>query len=434
VGMSTSIRRAVTAFAVALTVVCAFPASGLAAVETFGSDLSAPANSIEPLGGIHPNYQGSWFGADTAFWNTKLANGNRVTAPADGQIVEIRVKGTALAGPHPWNPNVPPRALVHFQVVHPQADGTQKVDLTSGGVDWPIGGDSQQITTYHPVNLCTHTGDYVDFNTWGGHEWRWDQYGGIPMQVFSQVRGSSMNWYEKDNGTNNGQILRGIARDGRELLMQTVIATGPDATDICPGGYAQHIFRGLEIQPSPQSAVLRTRDRVAKVRTFCHGENYGSCIGRLTLKADFNGQEVELGSADFNVQNSYTVNVQVPLSEEVVTGIRAAKSLRVTAVAESHDDPAHDERVKWGSAIPVQSKVTTGDVTLKPDKLLPLCTIPHVKGLKLASAMRLLKKSGCPIGRVRYARGSKRGRVINQKPNRGKSLDAGTKVYITVAR
>ena len=432
--MGTSIRQFLSAFAVAAAALCAFPAAGMAAFETFGSDLSAPANSIEPDGGIHPFYKGSWNGADTAFWNTQLANGSRVTAPADGQIVEIRVKGTAIAGPHPWNPNVPPRALVHFQVIHPQPDGSMKVDLTSGGVDWPIGGDSQQVTTYRPVNLCTHAGDYVDFNTWGGHEWRWDRYGGIPLQVFSQVRGSSMSWYEKDQGTNNGQYLYGRTADGRELLMQTVIATGPDATDLCPGGYAQHIFRGLEVQPSPQSAILRTKDGVVKVRTFCHGENYGSCSGRVRVLADLNGQEVELGATDFKVENSWTVNVQVPLPAELVQGIRALGGLRARVVADSHDDPAHDERVKWGRAIPVQSKVTEGSINIKPDKLLPVCSVPQVKGLKLASAKKRLKAAKCPTGRVRYARGSKRGRVINQKPNRGKALDAGTKVYLTVAR
>ena len=428
--MSSPLRQLLIAVVVAF----ALPGTAGAAVSTFGSDLSAPANSIEPEGAIHPFYNGVWNGADTAFWNTKLASGAPVTAPADGQVVEIRVKGTALSGPHPWNPNVPPRALVHFQVIHPQPDGSMKVDLTSGGVDWPIGGDSQQITTFRPVNLCAHKGDYVDFNTWGGHEWRWEKYGGIPMQVFSQVRGSSFNWYEKDNGTNNGQYMYGRLRDGRELLMQTVIATGPDATDLCPGGYAQHIYRGLEVQPSPQSAVLRTRDRVAQVRTFCHGENYGACIGTMKLTADIGGQEVVLGITDFKVENSYTVNVQVPLSPEVVYGIQAAKSLRAKVTVDSHDDPRHDERVKWGEAIPVQSKVTTGEVTLKPDKLLPVCTVPHVKGLKRASAKKTLKKAACPVGRVRYGRGSKRGRVINQKPNRGKPLNAGTKVYLTVAR
>ena len=432
--MGSRLRNLLTAFAAAVAMAAAFPASGLAAIETFGSDLSAPANAIEPDGGIHPFYDGLWYGADTAFWNTKLANGNRVTAPADGQIVEIRVKGTALAGPHPWNPDVPPRALVHFQVIHPQPDGTMKVDLTSGGVDWPIGGDSQQVTTYRPVNLCTHAGDYVDFNTWGGHEWRWDRFGGIPLQVFSAVRGSGMNWYEKDQGTNNGQILYPRDRSGRELLMQTVIATGPDATDICPGGYAQHVFRGLEIQPSPQTAVLRTREGVAKVRTFCHGENYGACVGRLTLKAEIGGQEVDLGSADFRVENSHTVNVKVPLSPETIHGIRALRSLKVRAVADSHDDPRDDARVRWGAAIPVQSKVTEGSVTIKPDKLLPVCKVPQLKGLKLKSAKKRLMKAKCPVGRVRYGRGKKRGRVINQKPNRGKALDARSKVYLTVAR
>jgi hypothetical protein len=433
--MGSRIRNLLSAFAAACAVVAAFPAASPAAIETFGSDLSAPANTIEPNGGIHPAYGGDWYGADTAFWNTKLANGNRTTAPANGQIVEIRVKGTAVAGPHPWNPNVAPRALVHFQVLTPQPDGSMKVDLTSGGVDWPIGGDPQRITTYRPINLCVDAGDYVDFNTWGGHEWRWDRYGGIPLQVFSTTRGSTMGWFEKDQGTNNGQTLAPTrALGNRELLMQTVIATGPDATDICPGGYAQHIYRGLEIQPNPQSAVLRTKEGVAKVRTFCHGENYGACVGKLSLRATFGGQEVEIGSADFRVENSHTVNVKVPLSAEVVHGIRGAGSLKVRAVADSHDDPRNDERVRWGSQIPVQSKVTEGSVTIKPDKLLPVCNVPAVKGLKLASAKKRLKKAQCPVGRVRYARGSKRGRVINQKPNRGKALDAGTKVYLTVAR
>ena len=431
--MSLAARKLPSLLAAIVAVVCAFPAAADAEFSTFGSDLSAPANSIEPEGAIHPFYQGVWYGADTAFWNTKLANGGQVSAPRDGQIVELRVKGTAIAGPHPWTAS-DPRVLVHFQVLTPQPNGTAKVDLTSGGVDWPIGGDSQQVTTYRPINLCADRGDFIDFNTWGGHEWRWDRYGGVPLQVFSQVRGSSFNWYEKDQGTNNGDTLWARARDGRELLLQTVIASGPDASDICPGGYAQHIFRGAEIQPSPQTAVLRTRDRVAKVRTFCHGENYGACHGVLKLMADIGGVETEIGRTDFKVENSYTVNVQVPLSPETVQGIQQLGSLKVTAVAEAHDDPRNDARVKWGDAIPVQHKTTTGEVTLKPDKLLPVCSVPHVKGLKLASAKKKLVKAGCPVGKVRYGRGSKRGRVINQKPNRGKALDARAKVFLTVAR
>ncbi|HEX8052913.1 MAG TPA: PASTA domain-containing protein [Thermoleophilaceae bacterium] len=426
-------RKLLVTVAAVAAVACAFPAAGMAEVSTFGSSLAAPANSIEPNGAIHPAYGGDWFGADTAFWNTQLADGGQVTAPRDGQIVEVRVKGIAMQGPHPWDPSNP-RALVHFQTIHPQPNGTALVELTSAGVDWPIGGDPQQITTFRPLNLCLHKGDYVDFNTWGGHEWRWDRYGGIPLQVFSRVPGSSMNWYENDADTNNGDYLTGRTRDGVELLLQTVIASGPDASDICPGGYSQHIFRGLEIQPSPQTAVLRTRDRVAKIRTFCHGENYGACVGTMKLTADIGGQEVELGRTDYRVENSYTVNLQVPLSADVVRGIQGAGSLHVSVVADSHDDPRADERVKWGAAIPVQSKVTTGEATLKPDKLLPLCSVPQVKGLKLNSAKKALVKAGCPVGKVRYARGSKRGRVINQKPNRGKALDAGARVALTVAR
>jgi hypothetical protein len=431
--MGLSYRHLLSSFAVLVAGALAFPAVGSADLQTFGSDLKAPANAIEPEGGIHPVNGGVWYGADTAFWNTTLANGNATTAPTGGQIVEVRVKGTALAGPHPYKPDTPARVLVHFQVIHPQADGSRLVDLTTGGVDWPIGGDPQQITTFRPFQLCTHAGDSVDFNTWGGFEWRWGDYGGVPLQVFSQVRGSQLNWFSADNGTNNGQYLRGITRDGRELLMQTVIGTGPDASDTCPGGYAQHIFKGLEVQPSPQTAVLRTRTSMARVRTFCHYENYGSCAGKLTLKAQLNGQEVTLGSADYKVPHGWTVWVEVPLSPELVTFIRAAGSLKASVVADSHDDPRHDDRVNWDS-VPVQNKTTGGDVTIKPDKLLPLCDVPAVKGLKLASAKKALAKAKCPVGSIKYARGSKRGRVINQKPNRGKALDAGTKVYLTVAR
>jgi hypothetical protein len=170
------------------------------------------------------------------------------------------------------------------------------------------------------------------------------------------------------------------------------------------------------------------------VRTFCHFENYGACSGRMTLKAELNGQQVDIGSADYKVPHGWTVWVDVPLTPDLVTFVRAAGSLKASVTADSHDDPAHDDRVKWGKAIPVQKETTTGEVTITPDKLLPLCNVPSLKGLKLASAKKALTKAKCPMGRVSYARGSKPGRVINQKPNRGKALDAGTKVYLTVAR
>ncbi|HEX8066542.1 MAG TPA: PASTA domain-containing protein [Thermoleophilaceae bacterium] len=423
--MAISLRNALLAAAAVLALL---PSGAAAEVATFGSDLSAPADSIEPYGAIHPAYGGSWYGADTAFWNTTLASGGRVTAPADGQIVEVRAKGVALR-----NPSNPPdqRALVHFQVLHPQPDGTVKVDLTSGGVDWPIGGDPQQVTTYRPVNLCIHAGDYVDLNTWGGHEWRWGTFGGIPMQVFGSVGRSTFAWYEKDNGTNNGNYLRGAARPGVELLLQAKLATGPDATDLCPGGYEQHVFRGLDVVDD-QVATVRTRTRTVKVRASCHGENYGACKGELVMSATVGDQKVELGRASFDVPHMYTTNVELALSPDVVRAVQTARGLAATVVAEAHDDPAADSRAQPG--VPVQSRTTRGRLTLKPDKLLPRCTVPQVKGKTLAAARRSLAKAGCPVGRVTRAKGSKRGRVINQKPNRGSALDAGAKVALVVAR
>src|SRR3712207_5801812 len=80
----------------------ALPATASAGTTTFGSDLRAPANMVEA------------HGADSAFWNIRLGNGTSPVVPADGQITEIRVKGTVLENP---NPNAArPVTMIHFQV------------------------------------------------------------------------------------------------------------------------------------------------------------------------------------------------------------------------------------------------------------------------------------------------------------------------------
>ena len=77
-----SVLLATAALMVALL---ALPAAGHAAVITFGSDLSKPANLSEARG------------PDVAFWNTSGAElGNPV--PANGQITQLRLKGFAEAG------------------------------------------------------------------------------------------------------------------------------------------------------------------------------------------------------------------------------------------------------------------------------------------------------------------------------------------------
>src|SRR5205809_957698 len=154
-------RHLIPCLIAALLALLALPATGQAAVMLFGSDLSAPADVIEA------------HGADSAFWNVKLGNGGATAAPADGQVTEVRVKGNVMQDPAG---SIKPTTMIHFQVLHPMGDGSVKVMLSSGAFYTPLGGDSQQINTYAPVNLCVHKGDYVDFNDIGGNEWHWGNF------------------------------------------------------------------------------------------------------------------------------------------------------------------------------------------------------------------------------------------------------------------
>lgn len=424
----------------AAALICALPAAASADTLTFGSDLAAPATIVE-------NH-----GADTAFWNPPGSSGSLV-APAGGEITLFKLKGGMLPN---YDPAAAPyesiASLFHFQVLRPQPDGSMKVMLSSGHMHLPTTADQNVVSSYgkgvNPygseslLNICVQRGDVVDFNTVGGHEYRRrpldPAYQGAELQLFAAAGGQQVRWYEKGDGTNVGAILPAggiMTSRERQLLLQAQLATGADATDMCPGGYAQHIFRGLEIQPKAQEGILRTRTREAKARVFCHGENYGGCHGTARLTADIDGRnDVELGATDFDVPGAYTVNLTFTLSPENVAAIQRAKSVVAHVVADAHDDPASDPRVQWGDAIPVQHKTRSGDVTLTPDKLLPLCSVPQVKGKSLAAAKRALAKAGCPVGRITKAKGRKRGVVINQRPNSGSALDAGTRVALVVAK
>jgi hypothetical protein len=323
-----------------------------AAVITFGSDLTAPANAVQS------------HGADTAFWNATLAGGQGVTAAEDGQIRSIKVKGGVLTS----TKNNRLARLVHFQVLRPLGGTRNRVQLTSGNFYLPRSDDQQVVSTYRPVNLCVKKGDIVALNTIGGFEFRPnDSVPGSQLQVFSDVPGSLVRWYEKDNGTNNGATLPNYTEvQGQELLMQTVLGSGPNSTDICPGGYAQHIFRGLDVKAAPQPA-LKVRQRRARLKGQCHGENYGGCFGKVTLTATLNGEQVTLGSARFSIRSGYKDTIEVPISAKNVAAIQKAKGVTATATSDARDNPRIDRRVRW-KTVPVQRKTTTDRVRLRPNR------------------------------------------------------------------
>ena len=409
-----------------LAALCLAPASAHAAVSDFGSDLSSPAN-------IEINH-----GADTSYWN--IGTGTYV-APAEGQVTTVRLKGGVLPNEKLRNSDEEKIAqIIHFQTLRPKPDGTLKVvTLSTGHLQIPVTADPNKVSTYEPVNLCVKKGDLVAFNTIGAHEYRLpggDQ--GARYQVFGRVPTGVTQWYEKDNGLNEGTTIDPgpfAPYKGFELLMQTTLATGPDATDSCFGGYIQHVFRGADINPPPKVSPIpvRTRDNVARIRMFCHFENYGGCIGTLRLRLG----DQEIGSKRFDVPNGHTEMVEVPLSPETVQAIQIAGSTRVTAVAEATDKPAGDPRNTDapGTRPGPQEKTTTEELTLKPDKLP--CIVPKkLAGKSSAVAKGSIRKAGCKTV-VKYKKTTKTkqiGKVISYTPAAGAVLPNGAAVTITVGR
>jgi hypothetical protein len=351
--------RRLIAVCIALLGLLATAPAASARYYTLGSDLKETPNVVEH------------HGADSAFWNVKLGSGGMTTAPVGGQVTEVRVKGIVIPDPTGRKNPIP---MIHFQTLHPHGDGTFEVELSSAPFYTPIGGDPNTISTYRPVNMCLHTGDVLDFNDIGGNEWWWGNYDGMPFLTFARVRGSSTQFYSKNNGTNIGSRWQPAQQmEGEELLMQMKFAAGPDATDICPGGYKQHIFGGTNLRGG-QVATLRTSTRTAKIRYRCPSNTYGGCLGTLRADALLGGVRVPLGGATFRAGPSYSGSVEIPLTKKLFSRLKRAGAVPVFLTADSHDDPRHDKRVYRFRAlplephdqIPVQRKTTRARITLKP--------------------------------------------------------------------
>jgi hypothetical protein len=399
-------------------------------VSDFGSGLGSPAN-------LHTNH-----GADTSYWNI---GAGQYTAPADGQVTVVQLKG----GVHP-NPRLKGTQaevfaqMIHFQVLRQRGDGTLKlVERSTGHLEIPLADEKaaqQLVTTYHPVNLCVKRGDYVAFNTIGAHEYRDmnapDGQQGARYQVFGRVPDQNVQWYEKDNGLNEGTVIDSgpfAPMAGWELLMKTTLATGPDSTDMCVGGYAQHIYKGLEFKDHPQPSVS-SKNRSVRIKVFCHGENYGGCIGNVKLTATLDGAATEVGNLAVNVKPTHTLTLDIPVSPENLLKLQRAGRITGELTAETHDNPRGDERAKWDS-VPVQS-LTTGDkIALTPDKAP--CVVPgKLVGKSSKVAKAAVRKASC-VAVIKYKKvksAKQAGKVVSAKPAAGAVLPAGSKVTLTIGR
>jgi hypothetical protein len=419
-----------------LAALCLAPATAQAAVSDFGSDLSLPATAAHNSG------------PDISYWNIGPASGlGAYRAPAEGQVTVVKLRGALIPNPRLRGSDEERIAqIIHFQVLRDKGDGNLKVvSLSTGHLQMPISDQPQDVVTeYHPVNLCVRAGDIVAFNTIGAHEYRRDPGTlggpqGAEYQVFGIAPDMATQFFSRDNGLNEGMTLDVSPNDvlfRHELLMRTTLATGPDATDICPGGYAQHVFRGADINPPPKvnPIVVRTRDRTARVRIFCHGENYGGCAGTLRLVGP---DGAELGSKGFDVRNTHTEAVEVPLSPAAVAAIQATGTMRVNAVADATDKPSADPRNTDapGTRPAPQQKTTSEELTLKPDKAP--CIVPKkLVGKSSKNAKASIKKAGCKtVVKYKKVKSAKQsGKVLSHKPAAGTVLPPGSAVTITVGR
>lgn len=261
------------------------PASSPAAISTFGSPLSVPAtlNTSENLGypgtytPVPPNpeapnglFHTYHYGADTALWNVAEAAGYP-SAPATGQAVKVSLEGCAQAA----SQGPPPLTQIHFQDLSPLPNGGARVNLTSQAFDLPVcgqaGAGGSTVTTYEPINLCVSAGDYISFNDNGGYVENVYR-SGVPYQVLGSVKGSTVDSFLRNNGTANGAIMSSSdlsANDGfavnhdEELMLRVTLATGPDATHICPGGTQACLrsCRRLASAPRPTASTTVASSR-----------------------------------------------------------------------------------------------------------------------------------------------------------------------------
>jgi hypothetical protein len=348
-GGVTALSRGVAALALGVTAlalilaaaVTATPAAS-AATTTFGSSLAVPAtrNTANDLNysGSNIALPGSIFhiahdGADTALWNVQLTSGSP-SAPASGQISSVSLEGCAQSnGPAPLT-------QIHFQDVASQSSGGVRVNVTTQAFEIPVcgqgGASGSTVTTYQPTNFCVAEGDYVDFADEGGFvadaEGPPPYPSGVPYLVIGSMAGASMDSFIRNSGVNNGATFSpddtsyhdGFASNpGEELMLQATLATGSDASPLCPGGTKgishhkpppPHPVFPMVTLPRPQLDGVNSRG-IVEVAAFCHSSD-GPCGGALTLRSRprHSSSAVWLGQSAFSLLPHRTGKVRVHLS------------------------------------------------------------------------------------------------------------------------
>ncbi len=336
-------------------------AGASAATMTFGSPLAVPATKSTAndlnYSGSNVALPGSTFhiahdGADTALWNVRLP-GSDPSAPASGQVLSVSLEGCAQSnGPAPLT-------QIHFQDLKPQSDGAVQVNVTSQSFEIPVcgqGASGSTITTYQPTNFCVTGGDYVDFNDEGGfvpNPTGPPPYpAGVPYMVIGSAPGADMDSFIRNGGVNNGATFSPgetsyhdgfAANSGEELMLQATLATGAEASPLCPGGTKgvsdrkpprPHPVFAVVTLPYPQLDGVNSHG-IVEVAAFCHSATL--CDGALTLRSHLHNSpgsdSVWLGQATFSLLPHRTGKVSVHLSSVAQRLVRKTRGRLEVEVA-----------------------------------------------------------------------------------------------------
>ena len=301
------------------------PAGASAEQVTFGSGLAGTPDVTE-------SHQ-----ADTLFFNHTAKNSTM--APVSGEILAIRVKGRIV----PKGSGKVDNNMWHSQVLRPNLDGTYTVDSSSQHLYFPVGGSVNDVTTFVPSTQCIKQGQYVDFNNIGGWDGDMSDPRGTQYQIFKSDSTSEAYWYEHDNGTNIGTTFgpnqrtrsdTGQSYPGRplaeELMMQIVVGTGFDSSNLCEGGLKGFEYSGVAI---PKTTFTVYDNGIAGARVACTSGR-GFCEGTAHLSVD----GAEIGSAGFKVARGVTTNVDVPLTNEGARLVNTRALVDAAVTVDSHDD------------------------------------------------------------------------------------------------
>jgi hypothetical protein len=94
------------------------------------------------------------------------AGGLSATAPADGKVTQVQVRGYFVPGSCPNGQPDSSCQTIHFQDLRPQSNGSVQVISTTQAFTLPT---SPGTYTFMPTNFCVKTGDYVGLATPGGN-------------------------------------------------------------------------------------------------------------------------------------------------------------------------------------------------------------------------------------------------------------------------